>query len=127
MNKVEQYINDYTNNCSNENACPNYRDGKTFQPWLTPDHARRAVEIAMEEVISWIDDNIWDYIEVNSICYQEMFKSTILHKMIIDMRKKFLKQGISNVVEFLDNVRISQSDELVKTDQTGRGNDTRNS
>ena len=42
--KAEQFIRDYTKRCSNE-----LTDG-SYHEWLTPDQARRAVEIAMEKV-----------------------------------------------------------------------------
>ena len=62
MNKAEKFIQDYTRNCSNEILSPYPQiikdvrriDGepaKEFSPWLTPDQARRAVEIAREEII----------------------------------------------------------------------------
>lgn len=64
MSKAEKFIRDCTRNCSNE--CWDARAG--YIPWLTPDQARRAVEIAKEELIekvcSFIDDNIDDYIDV---------------------------------------------------------------
>ena len=41
--KAEQFIRDYTKRCSNE-----LTDG-SYHEWLTPDKARRAVEIALEE------------------------------------------------------------------------------
>lgn len=52
MTKAEQFIKDYTSCCSNETNAPNYHDGKVYYPWLTPDQALRAVEIAKEE---WLD------------------------------------------------------------------------
>ena len=59
MSKAEEFIQNYKRNCSNEldyvgTTC------KVYQPWLTPDQARRAVEIAREEmidkVIGWIEE-----------------------------------------------------------------------
>ena len=54
MNRAEQFIRDYTRNCSNELDMPDFENGikrlKEYQPWLTPDLARKAVEIAREEV-----------------------------------------------------------------------------
>lgn len=53
MSKAEKFIQDCTRNCSNLL----YRDyvqgfDKTvYQPWLTPDQARKAVEIAREEMM----------------------------------------------------------------------------
>lgn len=64
MKKVEQYIKDYTKTCSNENVYGSY------EPWLTPDHARRVAEIAREETIKevceWIKNHLNDdYISVD--------------------------------------------------------------
>ena len=79
MSKAEKFIEDCTRNCSNEILSPYPQiindvrriDGelaKEFSPWLTPDQARRAVEIARKELIekvcSFIDDNIDEYIDV---------------------------------------------------------------
>ena len=62
MSKAEKFIQDYTRNCSNEIWSPYPQinndvrkiDGepsKEFSPWLTPDQARRAVEIARGEMV----------------------------------------------------------------------------
>ena len=61
MSKAEKFIQDYTRNCSNEILFPypqiindvrriGGEQAKEFTPWLTPDEALRAVEIAKEEV-----------------------------------------------------------------------------
>ena len=62
MSKAEKFIQDYTKNCSNAIYDP-YDTGDAitiYAPWLTPDQARRAVEIAREEtlleVAAWIND-----------------------------------------------------------------------
>jgi hypothetical protein len=52
MNKVEKFIQEYTRNCSNEIAhwdIGGENVKSIYSPWLTPDQARRAVEIAREE------------------------------------------------------------------------------
>ena len=62
MSKAEKFIEDYTRNCSNEKRIT---IGKLShwekQPWLTPDDARKAVEIAREEMIEkaikWVKYN----------------------------------------------------------------------
>lgn len=75
MNKAEKFIKDCTKNCSNEYLTDSKSDGlggfisrRKFSPWLTPDQARKAVEIAREEIIekvcSFIADNIGEYIEL---------------------------------------------------------------
>ena len=54
MSKAEKYISDCTRNCSNELIAHESRAGKeviSYNEWLTPDQARKAVEIARKEVI----------------------------------------------------------------------------
>lgn len=54
MSRAEKFIQDYTRNCSNQSKWGVETPNKSIiyvQPWLTPDDARRAVEIAREEVI----------------------------------------------------------------------------
>ena len=66
MSKAEKFIQEYTNNCSNVYLTDSKLDGlggyvsrRDFSPWLTPDQARSAVEIAREEVIDklrkWVE------------------------------------------------------------------------
>lgn len=62
MSRAEKFIQDYTRNCSNTFYDP-YDTGDAitiYVPWLTPDQAREAVEIAREEtlleVAAWIND-----------------------------------------------------------------------
>lgn len=49
MSKAEKFISDNTRYSSN--AYWDKNDGDSYFPWLTPDQARKAVEIAREEVI----------------------------------------------------------------------------
>lgn len=54
MSKVEKFISDCTRNCSNELIAAESRADKeiiSYHEWLTPDQARKAVEIAREEMI----------------------------------------------------------------------------
>ena len=46
MSKAEKFIQDYTRNCYNYNSY-----AQDPEPWLTPDQARKAVEIAREEMM----------------------------------------------------------------------------
>jgi predicted AAA+ superfamily ATPase len=71
MSKAEKFISDCTRNCSNELIAVESRAGKevvSYHDWLTPDQARRAVEIAKNEMAeracSFIADNIGEYIEL---------------------------------------------------------------
>lgn len=53
MSKAEEFIKEYTKNCSNiiETINRDMNVAVVYQPWLTPDQARRAVEIAKEELM----------------------------------------------------------------------------
>ena len=54
MSRAEKFIQDYTRNCSNEIAHWDIGGQSVkpiYSPWLTPDQAKRAVEIAREETI----------------------------------------------------------------------------
>ena len=60
MSKAEKFISDCTRNCSNQYDLPKYFENgierlKEYQPWISPDQARRAVEIAKEVV----DCGLW--------------------------------------------------------------------
>ena len=72
MSKAEKFIQDYTSNCSNEILSPypqinndirriGGEPAKDFSPWLTPDQALKAVEIAREEIYEWLLANADDY------------------------------------------------------------------
>ena len=50
MSRAEKFIQNYTRNCSNE--C--WDAGGSYHPWLSIDEARKAVEIAREEMIEWL-------------------------------------------------------------------------
>lgn len=57
----EEFIKEYTNNCSNELCAVEDRYGKkvlSYHEWLTPEQALRAVELAREEMI----DKAYKYI-----------------------------------------------------------------
>ena len=51
MSKAEKFISDCTRNCSNEMTFEDGSGSHNYAPWLTPDQALRAVEIAREEMI----------------------------------------------------------------------------
>ena len=67
MSKAEKFIEERTKRCSNlahfEDLNGNVWEENT--PWLTPDQARRAVEIAREEtikeVLEWLNSHYRDY------------------------------------------------------------------
>lgn len=59
MSKAEEFIQTHTSNCSNEFE-PQKAPPSVYNPWLTPNEARKAVEIAREEILlevaEWIKD-----------------------------------------------------------------------
>ena len=63
MSKAEKFISEYTKNCSNVVVYSGMSERGEFRyhEWLTPDQARRAVEIAREEMIEkaikWVEYN----------------------------------------------------------------------
>jgi hypothetical protein len=66
MSRAEKFIQDCTRNCSNELISVESRAGKeviSYNDWLTPDQARKAVEIAREEMIEkvceYLEPKIW--------------------------------------------------------------------
>lgn len=67
MSKVRQFIKDCTRGCSNELGTVEFKDGlkvTSYHEWLTPDQALAAVEIAREELIEWLGENIDKYIYI---------------------------------------------------------------
>ena len=59
MDKAEKFIQEHTKNCSNQYDFPeHFVNGiehlKDYQSWLTPDQARKAVEITREEELEYI-------------------------------------------------------------------------
>ena len=64
MSNAEKFIEENTRNCSNEIIGGGWVNGEfvhIFNPWLTPNQARKAVEIAREEIIEkaikWVEYN----------------------------------------------------------------------
>lgn len=89
MSKAEKFISDCTRNCSNELGAVESRAGKeviSYYEWLTPDQARKAVEIAREEMIEkackWLKD------------YKSPLKELGLHIFIDDGFINDLKQAM---------------------------------
>ena len=64
MSKAENFIRNHTSNCSNVVACSGMIEGGGFRyhKWLTPDQARRAVEIAREEIYEWLNSHSENYV-----------------------------------------------------------------
>lgn len=61
MSRAENFIQENTRDDSNnfEGYCPNGK--QAYFPWIHPKQARKAVEIAREEIYEWLKDNIHMY------------------------------------------------------------------
>lgn len=96
MSKAEKFIQDYTRNCSNEIIVPTL-DGnsytKGYTPWLTPDQARSAIEIAREEIYEWLkkyaDTYTW---------YNEFIGESGMTNDFIDDLKQAIKDEQGKIV-----------------------------
>ena len=94
MSKAEEFIQSCTRNCSNEiGYCHNKtrNHNHVFYPWLTPDQALRAVEIARGEILNdiceWIEENIGEYCDGENI----MFSATHIENIDIFGQERFIK------------------------------------
>lgn len=76
MSKVENFIEEKTNYGSSDIIGFDNDDLPIYQPWLTPDDTRNAIEIARKEVIEqaieWLRKNWRDYINTDKdgvVCF----------------------------------------------------------
>lgn len=84
MSKAEKFIQDYTRNCSNQSKWGVETPNKSIiyvQPWLTPDQARRAVEIAREEMIEKGIEFLKDHLEGYDIFGSDIERSVESFKL----------------------------------------------
>lgn len=91
MSKAEDYIT------QNTKTLEEY--GKKYFKWLTPDQARKAVEIAREEMLNdiceWIEENIGEYCDGENI----MFSAIHIENIDVFGQEKFindLKQAMKD-------------------------------
>ena len=63
MSKAEKFIDDCTRNCSSDIIGWDNNGLPIYNPWLTPDDARKAVEIAREEIYEWFRINLCNYFD----------------------------------------------------------------
>jgi len=90
MKKVKKYIKDNTRTCSNEYSLGMYVS--SCAPWLTPEDALTAAEIAKEDTIK----KVCKWLEVNANKYDERIQTiagTIrivnVEKLTKDLKKAF--------------------------------------
>ena len=83
MSTAEKFIREYTRRCSNVIRIETQMGlGVETQHWLTPDQARRAVEIAREEIYEWLRVNLCNYFDATREDYD----------MCIDDLKQAMKE-----------------------------------
>ena len=82
MNRAEKFIREHTKNCFNYNSY-----AQTPEPWLTPDQARRAVEIARKEVI----EKVCEFLDNDLCCYIKAQDFTIEHQRLENDLKQAMK------------------------------------
>lgn len=90
MSKAEEFIDKYTKNCSNIE----YTKGvypPSYHSWLTPDQARKAVEIAREEMIEWLKENADKYIVNTTPSYPDADFSAIIGGVCWEDLKQAMK------------------------------------
>jgi len=91
MSKADEFIREHTRNCSNLMQVPTLDDKGNIvpeaHPWLTPDQARRAVEIEREEMI----DKFCEFVKKN-VTYTHPRKGT--QECVINLDK--LKEAMRN-------------------------------
>ena len=101
MSKAEKFIQDCTRNCSNAVAYSGILEGSElrYHEWLTPEQARKAVEIAREEMLNdiceWIEENIGEYCDGENI----MFSATHIENVDVFGQERFindLKQAMKD-------------------------------
>ena len=89
MSRAEKFISEHTKDCSNLL----YRDyiqgfDKTvYQHWLTPDQARKAVEIAREEMV----EKVCEFLENNLCCYIKAQDFAIEHQRLENDLRQAIK------------------------------------
>ena len=95
MSRAEEFIREHTRNCSNVSKVYRSKGLSMLSycvPWLTPDQARKAVEIAREEVkekaIKWVEENAAKYLVTRSV---NGVKMTGLDASIGDDFKKYME------------------------------------
>jgi hypothetical protein len=95
MSRAEKFIQDCTRNCSNEilrngnESFTNIPFKGEYNPWLTPDQARRAVEIAKEEIYEWLRDNIFEdkYLDLRKMGIEYAFYGYKVDTLINDLKQ----------------------------------------
>lgn len=91
MSRAEKFIEDCTRNCSNVVAYSGIIEGSElrYHEWLTPDQARKAVEIAREEIYEWLNNNVFEdkYLDLRKIGIEYAFYGYKVETLISDLKQ----------------------------------------
>ena len=89
MSRAEKFIIEHTRNCSNlvYKDTINGKEFNTYNKWLTPDQARRAVEIAREEMF----EKVLEFLDNDLCCYIKAQDFTIEHHRLENDLKQAMK------------------------------------
>lgn len=82
MSRAEKFIQDCTRNTYNYNSYEQYPT-----PWLTPEDARKAVEIAREEMV----EKVCEFLENDLCCYIKAQDFSIEHRRLENDLKQAIK------------------------------------
>lgn len=86
MSKAEKFIEEHTKDSFNYNSY-----AQVPIPWLTPDQARKAVEIAREEIYEWLANHYRDYMHNPT---GEKLEAFFGMDMITDLKQVMKERGI---------------------------------
>ena len=88
MSRAEKFIQDCTRNYSNEvNGWIDGKNSSFYQLWLTPDQARKAVEIAREEMV----EKVCEFLDNDLCCYIKAQDFAIEHQRLENDLKQAIK------------------------------------
>lgn len=112
MSKAEEFIESYTRNCSNEidQLGADIAAFSEYYPWLTPDQARRAVEIArkemFEKVCKFLGNNLCCYIKAQDFAIEHQRLENDLKQAMkdleltwVDTKDEFLSEFLARTLE----------------------------
>ena len=88
MSNAEQFVREHTRNCSNEHIEVKCKSKEkvifSYEPWLTPDQALRAVEIEREELIDKVCDFLKDHLDGYDIPKNDIERSIETFKLAME-------------------------------------------
>ena len=90
MSRAEKFISDCTRNCSNTTyLTDDVENPEDYTPWLTPDQARKAVEIAREEIYEWLSNNVFEdkYLDLRKMGIEYAFYGYKVDTLINDLKQ----------------------------------------